>query len=118
MIPAGMQVFVATQPVDLRAGFERLTGLARERIGYELSESALFVFFGRRRDTVKIVFVDGTGRCLFHKKLHRGTFAPLDALAPDATHVELDVAAFEALLDGLPIAPEAPVSTKRPRRLH
>jgi len=118
MIPVGTQVFVSVQPVDLRAGFERLAGLVRERIGYELTESALFVFFGKRRDAVKVVFVDGTGRCLFHKKLARGTFAALDALAPGATHVELDEASFETLLDGLPLAPEAPPASKPRRRLH
>ena len=30
MIPAGVQVFVALEPVDMRYGFERLSGLVRE----------------------------------------------------------------------------------------
>lgn len=58
MIPDAVQVFVAIGPVDLRSGFDRLAGFARERIGRESSASALFVFFGRRRDAVKIVFLD------------------------------------------------------------
>ena len=33
MIPAGVQVFVALEPVDMRYGFERLSGLIRERVG-------------------------------------------------------------------------------------
>jgi hypothetical protein len=33
MIPAGVEVFVATTPVDLRYGFERLSGIALERMG-------------------------------------------------------------------------------------
>lgn len=118
MIPGGMQVFISLEPVDLRAGFERLAGLVRERIGYELTESALFVFFGKRRDAVKVVFVDGTGRCLFHKKLARGTFTALDDLVPGATHVELDEASFETLLDGLPLSPQAPRTSAPRRRVH
>ena len=118
MIPGGMQVFVALEPVDLRAGFERLAGLVRERVGYELTDSALFVFFGKRRAAVKVVFVDGTGRCLFHKKLARGTFAALDALAPGDTHLELDLASFETLLDGLPLSPQSARMSKSRRRLH
>jgi hypothetical protein len=66
MIPGGVQVFVTTEPVDLRAGFDRLAGFAREVVGLEPSLSTLFVFFGRRRDTMKIIFIDRTGRCLFH----------------------------------------------------
>ena len=33
MIPAGVQVFVALEPVDMRCGFERLSGMVRERMG-------------------------------------------------------------------------------------
>ena len=107
MIPDGVQVFVAIEPVDLRAGFDRLAGFARDAIGLEPSQSALFVFFGRRRDTVKVIFLDCTGRCLFHKRLHRGTFAQLTALHPHDRHIELDPIAFEDLLDALPIQPQA-----------
>lgn len=119
MIPAGVQVFVALEPVDMRLGFDRLSGLVRERVGYELTTGALFVFFGKRRETVKVVFVDDTGRCVFHKRLHAGVFARLDALEPGMRHLEVDLATFETLLDGLPIAPEAPAPEPRPkRRLH
>ncbi len=100
MIPAGVQVFVAVEPVDMRLGFERLAGLVRERVGYELTSGALFVFFGKRRETVKVVFVDGSGRCLFHKRLHRGVFARIEALEPGAGHLEVDLATFDALLEG------------------
>lgn len=115
MIPDAVQVFVAIEPVDLRSGFDRLAGFARERIGLEPTTSALFVFFGRRRDAVKIVFLDRTGRCLFHKRLHRGTFAQLTAIAPNEQHIELDAAALDDLLDGIAIQPQA---TKQKRTIH
>lgn len=121
MIPAGVQVYVALEPVDMRYGFERLAGVVRERIGYEPRSGALFVFFGRRRQTVKIVFADGTGMCVFHKRLDRGTFTVIEAAAPGATHVEVDDAAFEALLDGLDLSSASTESApreKRPRRVH
>jgi transposase len=117
MIPAGVQVFVALEPVDLRFGFERLSGWVRERIGYDARSGALFVFFGKRRTTVKIVFADSSGACLFWKKLDRGTFARPEAPEGGASHVELDEATFAALLDGLAIAPTA-TRSEPPRRLH
>ncbi len=116
MIPAGVQVFVALEPVDLRFGFERLSGWVREHIGYDARSGALFVFVGRRRTTAKVAFADGSGVCLFWKKLDRGTFALPEAPEGGAAHVELDEATLEALLDGLPIAPVAPA--RPPRRLH
>lgn len=117
MIPAGVQVFVALEPVDLRFGFERLAGWVREHVGYDARSGALFVFFGKRRSTVKIVFADRSGACLFWKKLDAGTFARPQAPEDGASHVELDEASFEALLDGLAIAPTATPS-EPPRRLH
>lgn len=121
MIPAGVQVYVALEAVDMRYGFERLAGVVRERIGYEPRSGALFVFFGRRRQTVKIVFSDGTGMCVFHKRLDRGTFAVIAAATSEATHVEVDDATFEALLDGIDLGSASSAyasAAKRPRRVH
>ena len=54
MIPAGVQVFVALDSVDMRCGFDRLAAMVRERMGYEPRSGALFVFVGRRRQLVKL----------------------------------------------------------------
>jgi transposase len=118
MIPAGVQVFVALEPVDLRYGFERLAGLIRERIGYEARSGALFVFVGRRRTATKILFFDGTGMCLLSKKLDRGTFVWPEPPGEGATHVEIDDATLETLLDGIEIAPSTPAASAPRRRLH
>jgi len=118
VIPAGVQVFVALEPVDMRFGFERLSGLVRERIGYEPRSGALFLFVGKRRETLKIVFHDGSGLCLFHKKLDRRTFS-LPIAAEGATHVEIDDVVLEALLDGVELTPPPPSAKKKsPRRIH
>lgn len=118
MIPAGVQVFLALEPVDMRYGFERLAGLARERMGYEARSGALFVFVGRRRETAKILFFDGTGLCLFYKRLDRGRFQLPDAPAGDATHVVIDDATLETLLDGIEIEPATVVTSRVRRRVH
>lgn len=118
MIPAGVQVFVALEPVDLRYGFDRLAGLIRERMGYEARSGALFVFVGRRRTATKILFFDGTGMCLLSKKLDRGTFAWPEPPTDGVAHVEIDDATLETLLDGIEIAPTAPAAPVPRRRLH
>ena len=101
MIPAGVQVFVALEPVDMRFGFERLSGLVRDRMGYEARSGALFIFFGKRRQTVKAIFADTTGACMFWKRLDRGVFVIPEPDRPDATHVEIDEATLDALLEGI-----------------
>ncbi len=113
MIPAGVQVFVALEPVDMRFGFERLSGMVRERMGYEPRGGALFVFLGRRRQLVKILFADATGTCVFAKRLDSGVFSLPPAPTPDASHIEVDEATLDALLDGLALAPSPPSSPSR-----
>ena len=92
-------------------------GIVRERIGYEPRSGALFVFFGRRRQTVKVVFADGTGICIFHKRLDQGVFAAIDPPREGARYVAIDDAALVALLDGLDIATGG-AAKKPPRRVH
>ena len=74
MIPHGVEVFVALDLIDLRWGFHRLSGVVAELLGREARSGALFVFFGKRRDAIKVLFFDGTGVCLFYKRLDAGTF--------------------------------------------
>jgi transposase len=74
MIPHGVEIFVGLQPIDLRWGFERLAGLVEERLGRPTRSGALFVFFGKRRTALKVLFYDGTGLCLFYKRLDSGCF--------------------------------------------
>jgi transposase len=74
MIPHGVEVFVGLDPIDLRWGFDRLCGIVGERLGRSARSGALFVFFGRRRTSLKVVFADRTGVCVFYKRLDAGTF--------------------------------------------
>jgi transposase len=109
MIPHGVQVFVALEPINLCYSFDRLAGLAMETTGYDARSGALFVFFGKRRDALKILFFDGTGACIFYKRLNRGTFRLPEPPAPGARHVEVDDTMLDALLDGLELVAKAEV---------
>ncbi len=115
MIPQGVQVFVALDPVDMRSSFDRLSGIAQEQIGYEARGGALFVFYGRRRDALKVLFFDGSGMCIFYKRLDRGTFRVPEPEAEGARHVEVDDATLEALLDGIDVDTTPRPRSRRPR---
>jgi transposase len=115
MIPSGVQIFMALEPVDMRWSFDRLAGAAIERIGYDARSGALFIYFGKRKDAVKILYFDGSGMCLFYKRLDRRVFATPQASAPDARYVELDEALLDALLDGVDVR-DAPKAKRRRKR--
>ncbi len=115
MIPSGVEIFVALEPIDLRYSFDRLSGIAKEQIGYDARSGALFVFYSRRRDALKVLFFDGSGMCQFYKRLDRGVFRVPEARVEGARHVEVDDTTLEALLDGIDVdaKPRA-----RPPRVH
>ncbi|MFO0554487.1 MAG: IS66 family insertion sequence element accessory protein TnpB [Polyangiaceae bacterium] len=101
MIPQGVEIYVATEPVDMRFGFERLSGMVRELMKREPPSRALFVFFGKRRQSVKVLTWDGTGTVMFYKKLDYGLFEIPCAARPGETSVVVSEAVFEALFAGL-----------------
>lgn len=73
--PSGaVRVMVATKPVDFRKGAEGLSALVREELGSDPFSGAIFVFRAKRADRIKLVFWDGTGLCLFAKRLEDGEF--------------------------------------------
>lgn len=115
MIPRGVEVFVGIDPIDLRWGFERLSGLALERVGRDARSGALFVFFGKRRTALKILFFDGTGLCLFYKRLDRGTFRIPEASGEGDLAVEIEERVLDDLLDGIDV--EKPARAAR-RKIH
>lgn len=101
MIPYGVEVFVGIEPIDLRWGFDRLAGIAEERVGRQPRGGALFVFFGRRRDALKVLFHDGTGFCLFYKRLDRGTFKLPEVHEKDARSIVIGERELDDLLEGI-----------------
>ena len=103
MIPHGVEIFVGLEPIDLRWSFDRLAGIVTERIGRDVRSGAMFVFFGKRHDAIKVVFFDGSGLCLFYKRLDRGTFRVPELRPGESATVEIDEAALDDLLDGIDV---------------
>lgn len=113
MISQGVPIYVALEPVDMRLGYERLGGLGRDRMQAEPRSKALFVFVGKRGQTMKILTWDGTGAIVVHKKLDAGKFELPKATRVDDQHVIISDAIFEVIYKGVATTPRA----KR-RRVH
>mgnify|MGYP002759439710 CR=1 FL=1 len=97
--PTGaVRVMIATKPVDFRKGAEGLAALVRESMGADPFSGAVYVFRARRADRIKLVYFDGTGVCLFSKRLERGRFlwpSPADGI------VTITPAQLGYLLEGI-----------------
>lgn len=97
--PTGaVRVLVATTPVDFHKGAEGLSALVRETMKADPFSGAVYVFRAKRADRVKLIYWDGTGVCLFSKRLEDGKFRWPNVR--DSV-MRLSAAEFSALLEGL-----------------
>jgi transposase len=71
----GTQVYLSCRPVDMRKGFKGLAALIANELQSDPYNGHLFVFRGKRGDYLKMLYWDGTGLCLFAKRLEEGKFA-------------------------------------------
>src|SRR6195256_904068 len=97
--PTGaVRVMVATKPVDFRKGAEGLATLVREAMMADPFSGVVYVFRAKRADRIKLIFWDGTGLCLFAKRLEDGIFR-WPRIEDGVMH--LSAAQLSALLEGL-----------------
>jgi transposase len=92
-------VYAYAQPVDMRKGFDGLTALVTEGLHRDALSGDAFIFVSRDRVRAKVLHWDGTGLCIYAKRLERGRFARLwrdDGEAP----VTLTVSELDLFLEG------------------
>lgn len=70
-----VRVHVFSAPVDMRRGFDGLHALVTEQMRADALSGDMFLFVSRTRRRAKVLFWDGTGLCIFAKRLERGRFA-------------------------------------------
>ena len=97
-MPAGVRIMVASRPVDFRNGMDGLAVLVQQALRENPFAGDLFVFRAKRADRVKIVYWDGSGLCLFHKRLEQDRF--IWPPVQDGT-IRLSAGQLALLLEGL-----------------
>lgn len=99
LVPPGpVRVLMAVKPVDFRKGANGLAALVKEQLRSDPFSGVIFCFRSKRADRVKLVFWDGTGLCLFSKRLENGRF--LWPRIEDGV-MRLSAAQLAALVEGL-----------------
>ncbi|HVJ11194.1 MAG TPA: IS66 family insertion sequence element accessory protein TnpB [Burkholderiales bacterium] len=72
-----VRVWAWPAPTDLRKGYNGLFGLVKSGFLRDPLSGDLYLFVNRKRDACKVLVWDGTGLCIFQKRLERGRFASL-----------------------------------------
>jgi len=71
---ASTKIWLYTQPADMRKSFNGLSALVKNMLAENPLSGHFFVFINRRRTTVKVLYFDNSGYCIWMKKLEQGRF--------------------------------------------
>ena len=69
------RVFACAKPTDMRKSFNTLSEVVRAELNGDPLSGDLYLFLNRRRTIAKVLSFDGTGMCIFQKRLAKGRFA-------------------------------------------
>jgi len=70
-------VYAYARPTDMRKGFDGLCALVVQGLQRDPLSGDVFIFVSRDRVRAKTLQWDGTGLCIYAKRLERGRFARL-----------------------------------------
>ncbi len=104
-----IRVFARPQPTDLRNGFDGLYGIVCIEFEHDLLEGDLFLFVNKRRKSARVLHWDGTGLCIYSKRLVQGRFAKLWGPRP-GDPLELSRSELALFLEGAKLAQKLPLS--------
>lgn len=100
LLPQGLKVHLAIGCTDMRKGIDGLAMLVQAVLRQDPFCGHLFVFRGRKANLIKIVYWDGTGLCLFTKRLEQGVFLWPSNIEQGET-LTLSSAQLAMLIDGV-----------------
>jgi transposase len=72
--PPGISVLVATARVDGRKGIDGLAAIVRSQFAEDPLSGAMYIFFTRRGDRVRVLYFDRDGYVLVTKRLEKGVY--------------------------------------------
>jgi transposase len=78
MLPAGVRIFLCTEPQDMRRSFDALALVTQQLLGEDPQSGALFVFVGKRPTRAKVMWWDRNGYCILYNQpsSHYTSFDP------------------------------------------
>lgn len=106
-----VSVFAYGQPVDMRRGYDGLSCLVTGSLSLNVLSGDLYLFVSRNRKRAKVLFWDGTGLCVYAKRLEKGRFTAVWS-EPESAQLRLTMTELQLFLEGtellgrLPLSPE------------
>ncbi|WP_434339502.1 IS66 family insertion sequence element accessory protein TnpB [Motilimonas cestriensis] len=93
-----VNIWLYTEPVDMRKQFDGLAALAQSKLGCRANSGELFVFINRKRTQMKVLYYNQGGYCLWSKRLERGHY---QRLQHGTGKMALDWTQLQCLIGGI-----------------
>lgn len=68
------RVFLAIEPIDFRCGIEAISRLCQRQFNQDPFLGHYYIFRNKRKTSIKLLYYDTQGFCLFQKRLSTGRF--------------------------------------------
>lgn len=93
----------------MRKSFDGLAAIVRSELGADPLSGEMFLFVSRDRRRAKVLLWDGTGLCVYAKRLERGRFtAPW--ICGEGTALRMSMSELQLLLEGMALEGRLPLS--------
>jgi transposase len=99
-VPRGVSVFAYCEPCDMRKSFVTLGALVEHKMRLDVTSGDLFLFVSKDRKRSKVLYFDGTGVCLFAKRLDQGSFVAPWKRHHSGEHLEFTLSELSLFIEG------------------
>ena len=84
----------------MRKGFDSLCGIVSSHMQHHILSGAVFIFFNKKRNQVKLLLWEGDGFSIYYKRLEKGTYE-LPVCIGEQSSVSISHYQLQLILQGI-----------------
>ena len=98
---SNIRYYLYSLPTDMRKGVDGLCGLVFNHLKQDPIDGDVFIFVGKSRRLIKLLFWDQTGFVIYYKRLEAGCFELPKVSEQDSESIEIDRKKLMMIMEGV-----------------
>lgn len=99
-LSAACRYYLYSANTDMRKGFDSLCGIISAQMKENALSGAVFIFFNKKHNQVKLLLWEGDGFAMYYKRLEQGTYE-VPAADGDTTTLSISSEQLQLILQGI-----------------